>query len=163
MGLKIYVASSWRNFKQGKVVKRLRDEGHQVYDFKQPRPNENGFAWESIDTNWQNWTVKEYVAALDHPAARKGFKLDMDAMVDADVCVLVLPCGRSAHLECGWMVGSGKRTIVLTGEDEEPELMAKMCDLITDDMDVVCDYLKVIEKELILTGALGGDREPDKT
>ena len=27
-----------------------------------------------------------------------------------DTFVLVLPCGRSAHLELGWAVGQGKRT-----------------------------------------------------
>lgn len=30
----------------------------------------------------------------------------------ADTCVLALPCGRSAHLEAGWMSGAGKKLIV---------------------------------------------------
>jgi hypothetical protein len=42
----------------------------------------------------------------------------------ADTCVLVLPCGRSAHLEAGWFCGQGKRCIILTRDGEEPELMA---------------------------------------
>ena len=42
----------------------------------------------------------------------------------ADTGVLLLPCGRSAHLELGWMAGAGKRTIILTRDGEEPELMA---------------------------------------
>jgi hypothetical protein len=32
--MKIYVASSWRNTYQPEVVRRLREMGHQVYDFK---------------------------------------------------------------------------------------------------------------------------------
>ena len=48
----------------------------------------------------------------------------------ADVGVLLLPSGRSAHLEIGWMSGAGKFTTVLTRAGEEPELMAKLCDRI---------------------------------
>ena len=41
----------------------------------------------------------------------------------ADACVLVLPCGRSAHLEAGWFVGAGKPLHILQLDREEPELM----------------------------------------
>jgi hypothetical protein len=44
-------------------------------------------------------------------------------MKRADTCVLVLPCGRSAHLEAGWFCGASKRCIVLLAEHNEPELM----------------------------------------
>jgi hypothetical protein len=36
---------------------------------------------------------------------------------------MVLPCGRSAHLELGWACGAGKRTLILQLEQQEPELM----------------------------------------
>jgi hypothetical protein len=49
---------------------------------------------------------------------------DFRGMEWADTCVLVLPCGRSAHLEGGWFAGRGKRLIILTRDGEEPELMA---------------------------------------
>ena len=43
----------------------------------------------------------------------------MDALLEADACVLVLPCGASAHLEFGYAVGAEKLTAVLfpTGFD----------------------------------------------
>lgn len=41
--MKIYVASSWRNNRQPDVVKFLRDLGHEVYDFKNPKPGDDGF------------------------------------------------------------------------------------------------------------------------
>jgi len=48
--------------------------------------------------------------------------------------VLVLPCGRSAHLELGWAAGQGKRTaILLDGPQVTPELMYKMVDHISTD------------------------------
>lgn len=125
---KIYVASSWRNPLQRGVVETLKKDGHLVYDFKNPRPGDTGFAWSEIDPEWKQWTAEQYVSALDHPLAKKGFASDFNAMKWADTFLLVLPCGRSAHLELGWAVGSGKQTMVLTKDGEEPELMAKMCD-----------------------------------
>jgi hypothetical protein len=122
---KIYLASSWRNTAQPSVLKILREAGHEIYDFRNP-PNgpENGFRWSDIDPNWQSWTSEEYRVALRTPLAQQGFNSDFDGMKWADVGVLLLPCGRSGHLELGWMAGAGKRTIILTRDGEEPELMA---------------------------------------
>ena len=41
---KIYVASSWRNTFYPEVVARLREAGHDVYDFRSGDP---GFKWSS--------------------------------------------------------------------------------------------------------------------
>ena len=45
----------------------------------------------------------------------------------ADAFVLLMPCGRSAHLEAGWAIGAGKPTAILLSAGE-PELMYKMAD-----------------------------------
>jgi len=127
--MKIYVASSWRNKHQPQVVALLRYFGHEVYDFRNP-PGRTGFAWESIDPAWQNWTVEQYRAALNHPIARAGFESDMKALRDCEACVFVLPCGRSASFELGFAVGQGKRAIVLALEKTEPELMFADCEVL---------------------------------
>lgn len=120
---RIYVASSWRNINQPDVVDRLRREGHEVYDFRNPPHGFGGFGWRQIDPDWQAWSAEKYRALLlTHPLASHGFVSDLRAMQWADTCVLVLPCGRSAHLEAGWFCGAGKRCIVLLA-DGEPELM----------------------------------------
>lgn len=121
--MKIYVASSWRNLLQPAIVVILREGGHEVYDFKNPAPGNHGFAWSSIDENWQNWTPGEYRKALEHPIAKAGFDCDMRALQDCDACVLVLPSGRSASFEFGWAIGNGKRGAVVMFEKCEPELM----------------------------------------
>ena len=106
---KIYVASSWRNDLQQQVVSLIREKGHQVYDFKHPDDVQVGFSWAEIDPNWKDWDVDEYKTALVSPCAEEGFTRDFNAMKDADICVLLLPCGRSAHTEAGWMKGHGKK------------------------------------------------------
>ncbi len=136
---KVYVASSWRNAYQPEVVRRLREAGHEVYDFRNPKDNPGGFHWSDVDENWQDWSPEQYISNLDNPIAQKGFKADFDAMKWADSCVLVLPCGRSAHTEAGWFAGKGLKTIVYIPEKQEPELMYKIFDAVTDSIE---DILK---------------------
>jgi hypothetical protein len=131
MSLRIYVASSWRNQGQPSVINALRCDGHQVYDFREPAPGLGGFAWSEIDPDWQSWSPQQMAQALKHPIARQGFALDMAALALCDACVLVMPCGRSAHLELGYAIGAGKWTAVLQEASAEPELMYAACALIT--------------------------------
>lgn len=120
--MKLYVASSWRNPYQPNLVEILRGVGHEVYDFRHPPAGDHlGFSWSDVDPDWQRWTPKSYLRALAHPIARAGFASDFGAMHWADACVLVLPCGRSAHLEAGWFVGAGKPLIILLDAFIDPE------------------------------------------
>src|SRR6478735_1749481 len=125
---RIYLATSWRNPYQENLVQYLRKiAGHQVYDFKNP-PHSTGFKWSDIGLELPCTAEQYRTALLTHPRAAQGFMSDFAAMRWADVGLLVLPCGRSAHLELGWMAGAGKRTIILTQDGEEPELMALLAD-----------------------------------
>ncbi|KKN24633.1 hypothetical protein LCGC14_0893170, partial [marine sediment metagenome] len=77
--MKIYVASSWRNDHQPGVVHDLREAGHEVYDFRNPREGDNGFHWSDIDPGWETWSPARYRECLEHPIAKAGFQSDMDA------------------------------------------------------------------------------------
>ena len=126
---RIYVASSWRNKQQPAVVQALRAEGHEVYDFRKPAPGRSGFAWSSIDPNWLQWAPLTFIRLLTtHHVAAEGFDYDKAALDWCDTCVLLLPSGRSAHLEAGYAAGQGKQVIALLHPDGfEPELMYLLC------------------------------------
>ena len=142
MSCRIYVASSWRNTMQQEVVEALRFDGHEVYDFKHPFNGVPGFQWEAIGLDPKTCTADEYIKAITtHPTAALGYMSDMRAMEWADTCLLLLPCGRSAHLEAGWFAGRGKRLIILTRDGEEPELMALMAHNLCSTMDIVLEVL----------------------
>ena len=82
------------------------------------------------------WTkFEQYVEGLHHPLAERQFEADLMALQQADTCVLVLPCGRSAHTEAGWMAGAKKRIIVYIPEMVELELMYKLFDDVVGDLD----------------------------
>lgn len=126
--MKVYVASSWRNAHQPTVVQELRAVGHDVYDFRNPGPGQDGFRWTEVQPAPRPWPGEVLRDALRHPIAVAGFNSDMEALRTCDACVLVLPCGRSAHLELGWAAGAGKLTTVLMFAADEPELMYSMLD-----------------------------------
>lgn len=139
--MKIYVASSWRNHQHPSVVAALRAAGHDVYDFKNP-PNQSGFSWREVCDDGAR-SIGSYMQAIQHPRARAGFESDMAALDGADATVLVLPCGRSAHLELGRASGRQQTTIVLLSKDQwEPELMYLMCDYICTSLDGVLEALE---------------------
>ena len=139
---KIYVASSWRNPYYPEVVECLREEGHQVYDFRNPPHGGNGFHWTDVDENALKWTFAQYAEGMHHPLAERQFKADLEALEWADTCVLVLPCGRSAHTEAGWMAGAGKKVIAYIPEMVEPELMYKLFDNVAGTIDDLLKYLR---------------------
>ena len=140
--MKIYVASSWRNEYQPEVVRALREANHEVYDFRNPTADDRGFSWAEIDSAWRDWTMEQFIDALDHPIAVDAFGKDMGAMEWADACVMVLPCGKSAHSEMGWFTGKAKPTIIYCPEaTTEPELMYKQADFVFASLEVVIEAL----------------------
>ena len=125
---RIYVASSWRNEYYPEVVQKLRDSGFDVYDFRNPPSGDEGFHWCNVSDKWLDWTPEEDRDNLMHPLAERQFGNDIKAMESCDICVLVLPCGRSAHTEAGWFAGKGKKVIAYIPTKQEPELMYKLFD-----------------------------------
>ena len=110
MKRKIYVASSWRNEHYTEVAARLREAGHEVYDFRNPPSGDPGFKWGNVSEDYMEWTPEQYRDMLHHPKAERQFRNDIEAMEACDTCVLVLPCGRSAHTEAGGLqAGDGQR------------------------------------------------------
>ena len=117
---RIYVASSWRNPYFPEVVTRLREAGHEVYDFRNPPHGGAGFHWTDIDPDAPNWTYAQYAEGLHHPLAERQFQADIDALTWADTCVLVL-----AYIP----------------EMVEPELMYKLFDGVAGSLEELVEKL----------------------
>lgn len=130
--LRIYLATSWRNPLQPLVLHALRSAGMLVYDFRNPSRGQSGFSWRDVDPDWKEWDGEKYAAGLQSPIAERGFRSDMDALASADACVLLHPCGPSAHLEAGYAIGDRMPTVVAIPKagPREPELMVLAADRI---------------------------------
>lgn len=141
--LKVYVASSWRNERYPEVVRRLKESKLvEVYDFRNPEDKPGGFSWNEHAPDWREWSAERLRYELQQEPGRTHFARDMAALEQADVCVLVAPAGRSAHLEAGFARGAWKFLLILA-VDEEPELMYGMGRIVTSVEELLND-LKIL-------------------
>lgn len=140
----VYVASSWRNPYYDGVCAILTAAGIDHYNFREPDSGA-GFSWDQVGGHIVEGLVDrdEYRTLLEHPRAVEGFAADFAAMEKADTFVLVLPCGKSAHLELGWAVGAGKRTAILLEDPIQPELMYRMADHLSPSIHELLGWLGV--------------------
>ncbi len=117
----IYVAGSMSN-RSGvlEVSRRLRSVGHEVF-------NDWIMPGEEANTKWQEFEQAQgrtFLEALYAPHAHNVFQFDKRHLDRADAFVLVLPAGKSGHLELGYVAGKGKPTyILLDGEPEKWDVM----------------------------------------
>jgi len=131
---------------QQSVLVAMLSAGHEVYDFRHPVPGNTGFSWSKIDPAWKLWTPSVFREQLQHPLAGVGYGFDWEAMQWADTGVLLLPCGRSAHIEAGYFVGAGKPLIILL-DNGEPELMYKMATCLCVDAIELLNSLDALSAE----------------
>lgn len=119
----IYLATSWKNEHFYRVLHLLRDQGHEVYDFR-----EKGFVFSNIAPNVENLVHWEQQKVLNHPVAEEAYQKDKAALDWADILVMLYPCGNDGHLELGYAAGQGKFTVVYVNSGYVLGLMDKVCD-----------------------------------
>lgn len=115
--MKVYLIGALKNRAIMDLANDLRSAvGCEVFDdWLAPGPEADGFLRE-YELNREH----SYAEALRGHAAQHVFHFDKHHLDTSDVAVLVLPAGKSGHLELGYMAGQGKRTYVLL-EDQEPD------------------------------------------
>jgi hypothetical protein len=116
----LYLIGSLRNPEVPKIANILRAEGHEVFDqWYGAGPN--------ADDCWQEYCKNKgmnYKEALADHGAQHVYNFDRTFLTRSDTVVLVLPAGKSGHLELGWALGQGKRGfILLDGEPERYDVM----------------------------------------
>ena len=151
---RIYISSSWKNQEQPFLVEELRKRGHKVYDFRHPCGRDDNNVWIPVSNSlglsfyYENNCLnrESFRKMLTDKNAINRFNEHFKAMQDADTCILLLPCGRSSHVEAGFMNGQGKRVFVMdTSNVATPELMYLMFDDYFHDYD---DLFRAVEKPI---------------
>jgi hypothetical protein len=116
----IYLIGSLRNPEVPVLANELRKQGYEVFD------DWHGNGPEA-DDYWQKYEKargRSYRDALASPIPQNIFAIDKTHIDKSDTVVLVLPAGKSGHMEFGYAVGSGKRGfILLPGEPERYDVM----------------------------------------
>jgi hypothetical protein len=105
--MKLYLASSWKNeLIVTDLAEYLRVAGHEVDAFCDTSTGRLSFNWAALtDVEHETLNAK---TALEHPVVQQAFAEDKKWLDWAEGVVLVLPSGKSAHLEAGYTVGQGK-------------------------------------------------------
>lgn len=111
----IYLIGALNNWKVIEIAKELRKLGFEVFDsWISPGPE--------ADNYWRKYSKKRgltYKEALKDWSAKHIFEFDKYHLNRSDIGVLVMPAGKSGHLELGYMIGQGKPGYILF--DKEPK------------------------------------------
>lgn len=135
----IYLIGSLRNPRVREIAEALRWCKYDVFD-------DWHAAGPEADDEWQKYEQDRerlYHEALTGHHANTVFALDKRHLDRCQVGVLLLPAGKSGHLELGYMLGQGKRGYVLM--EQEPErfdIMYKLATAVVRDVDALVERLK---------------------
>lgn len=120
--MKIYVASSWKNIFYKSTTSFLQECGHEIMDWQK-----DGFSLPQVtEAPTDKWSGEYYRdTVLQTQRAVDGFQNNLNLMHQAHCCVLLKPCGNSAHLEAGIFAGWGKALHIYIPIWDGPDLMYK--------------------------------------
>ena len=140
----VYVIGSMRNPNIPQIGNRLREAGYDVFeDWFSPGPQ--------ADQEWQQYEKvrgRSYREALRGHHARQVFEFDLHHLNRAHVGILVMPAGKSAHIELGYLIGQGKPAFVLfDGEPERYDIMYQFATDIFFTADELLNELKTYETQ----------------
>lgn len=122
----IYLAGSLRNPEIPKIANILRNYGFEVFDdWYAPGPDADDY-WR----DYEKLKGSDYRMALRGHSAQTIFNLDKKFLDQCDAAVMVMPAGKSAHMELGYVRGMGKPAFILF--DKEPERFEVMHNFATD-------------------------------
>lgn len=135
----IYLIGSLRNPEVPRISKQLRDAGIETFDDWYAAGPEADDKWKEYEVN----RGRTYVEALDGFAAEHVFSFDLFHLNRSEAVILVLPAGRSGHLELGYALGRGKAGYILLTEDNDRfDVMYKFATRVTTDLGEVIDAIR---------------------
>ena len=139
----IYLIGSLRSQRVPDVAQDLRARGSSVFDDWFAVGPEADDYWRTYEKNKGN----TYLQGLEGAAAINVYNFDKRHLDAANCAVLVAPAGKSAHLELGYILGSGKRGFIFL-DAEEPErwdIMYKFATGITNTIEELVKWLGPVE------------------
>jgi hypothetical protein len=104
------------------LVHGIEDKGYSCYNFlhKPIIAGKEHLSWEE-----QMEILEAHSDFWNDPIHRHHFEEDMEGLENAETVVMLLPCGKAAHMEAGVAFGL-KKKMVLIGEVEKPETLYLM-------------------------------------
>ena len=131
--MKLYLIGSLRNPEVPVIAAKLREAlpDWEIFD-------DWHAAGPHADDCWRDYEKArghDYQQALQGHAARHVFALDKHHLDTSDAALIVLPAGRSGHLELGYMAGKGMWTGILIDSPDRWDVMNQFATSISPDLD----------------------------
>lgn len=146
--MKIYLIGSLRNEKIPEIAIKIRNAGFDVFDdWYAPGPEADDY-WK----NYEQVRGRNYLEALEGHAAKNIFAFDKKHLDAADAAVLILPCGKSGHLELGYTIGRGKPGFILLNEPDRWDVMYQFATGMFAELDTLINALKKCRNDVIFSG-----------
>ena len=122
----IYLIGALKNWDIVTLANELEEEGFDVFaDWITPGPEADTYLMQYAKL--RGWNYKQ---ALNSHAAQHVFEFDKSHIDRCNIVVMVMPAGKSGHLELGYARGCGKPGYILF--DKEPERFDLMYNFATD-------------------------------
>lgn len=140
---KVYIIGSLRNPAVTSLARTLRDAlpGVEVFDDWMAAGPEADDYWRDYEKAKGN-SLEE---ALKGHAAQHVFNYDKGHLDSSDAVILMLPAGKSGHLELGYSIGKGKKSaILLDAQPDRFDIMYGFADLVTQSEDALVSWLKEV-------------------
>jgi hypothetical protein len=135
MNFEYTVITRWRNKVEAEeLIEKLRAKGKKVYSFF-----EGDGSVQSLKSDGIKYTPLEFMQKYESISdwrndlgVRKIFEVDLAALKNSENVILLLPAGKSAHIEAGIAYGLGKK-LILIGEQKETESLYLIFDKVYKD------------------------------
>lgn len=114
---KLYLIGSLRNPRVQELAAEFRKAlpDWEVFDDWQAAGPEADDYWRDYEKSKGH----DFITALKGHAAQHVFNFDKGHLDTSDAAILILPAGKSGHLELGYMVGKGKYTAIMLDDDPD--------------------------------------------
>lgn len=134
----IYIIGSLRNEKIPVVGNAVRAAGFEAFDDWHgtgPKADDYWLEYEKL-------RGRSYAEALAGRAAQNTFALDRDNILRSEGVIMVMPAGKSGHMEFGYARRGGiPGVILLDGEPERYDVMYNFASLVTSDLAAAIDHI----------------------
>lgn len=130
MKYQYFIASSSRNRDMIiDLTNKLRNKGKTVYSFIETNPLEKPISEEISVKDWRNNKMNKFI-----------FEKDMVPLKESEKLILLLPAGKSAHIEAGVAYGLGKECTFIGKLEEVDSLYF----IFGDDYPTIDDFISSI-------------------
>jgi len=129
----IYLIGSLRNPEIPKIANKLRELDIEVFD-------DWYAAGPEADDKWREYEEQRghsYVEALSGYPAEHVFQFDLHHINRCQAGMLVLPAGKSGHLELGYILGQGKPGYILLDKPDRWDVMYKFATQVTTELEEI--------------------------